>query len=68
MALTQETKKMHNGAFILPTFSTTAPRYSGVTLNLIAPLKLPQKKKLILKISEFYLKKRQNESLSGTHI
>ena len=37
-------------------------------LNLMAPLKPSWKKKLILKISEFYLKKRQNESLSGAHI
>ena len=39
-----------------------------LSLNLMAPLKLPWKKKLNLKISEFYLKKRQNESLSGAHI
>ena len=34
----------------------------------MAPLKPPRKKKLILKILEFYLKKRQNESFSGAHI
>ena len=39
-----------------------------LSLNLMAPLKPPRKKKLILKILEFYLKKRQNESFSGAHI
>ena len=39
-----------------------------LSLNLMAPLKPPRKKKLILKILEFYLKKHQNESFSGAHI
>ena len=51
-----KTKNMLNGTFILPNLPIMAPRCSGVSSDLNASFKWPQKKKRLLKFSEQFVK------------